>query len=437
MSGMRRLPWHWWPLVIGFPLLTLVLVVGGFLVAAQGGFAVFQIPRDDGTPISTDTATLERGQYLARVGDCMGCHSVRGGLALAGGRGFKTAWGTVYSTNLTPDVETGIGGWSAAEFRHAMQQGASRTGLLYPVFPFQHFQHVQAEDLDAIFAWLRSQPAVHAPTPPAKLESLAAWRGAMLGWRALFHHPESLPPAASADPAWQRGRYLVEGLGHCAMCHGRRGAFGSLPAPVRFAGGRIPNLGWVAPALDREALAQWSVTDLADYLRIGTAPQASAFGPMAEVVYSSTQYLSQADAEAMATYLLSLPPVRLAGSHSPYPLPRARTLVDTASARMYQDHCADCHGEQGQGRARVYPPLASNPMVTAEDPVNLIRIVLIGAAAPSTAGNPYPHSMPPFTQRLDDAQLLSVLNHVRGSWGNDASAISPWQLHEVRALPVE
>ena len=437
MTAAKRPPPGWWLLVIGFPLLTLILVVGGFLVAAQGGFSAFQVPREDATTVSTDPDVIERGRYLARIGDCGGCHSVRGGEPLAGGRGFATDWGVVYSTNLTPDPATGIGAWSPAEFRHTLQQGVSRTGLLYPAFPFQHFQHLEAADVDAIFAWLRSQPAVVAPTPPNTLEGFAGWRPILLGWRMLFHRPQPLPPAPERGPAWLRGRYLVEGLGHCAMCHGHRGAYGSQPLPLRFAGGRIPRQGWVAPALDRDALAHWTVADLAEYLRTGMAPQSSAFGPMAEVVRSSTQYLTPADAEAMAQYLLELPPVRIAPAYRDYPPQRARSQIDVTTAALYEKHCGDCHGDDGRGQAPFYPPLAGNPQVTASDPVNLIRVTLIGAAAPTTAGNPQPHSMPPFVNRLADADLLAILNHVRGSWGNDATLISRRQLEEVRAMQVE
>ena len=361
----------------------------------------------------------------------------RGGQQLAGGRGFKTDWGTVYSSNLTPDPTTGIGDWSPAEFRHAMKHGVSRNGLLYPVFPFQHFQYLADADIDAIFAWLHSQSPVSAETPLNTLESLASSRVSMLGWRMLFHHPKPLPEAPSPNPSWQRGRYLVEGLGHCAMCHGRRGAHGSLPGPLRFAGGRIPHQGWVAPALDAQSLSHWNVADLADYLRIGVAPQGSAFGPMAEVIRNSTQYLTQADAEAMAEYVLNLPPVQLPPQRFTYPMQRARNSVDFATTALYERQCGDCHGKVGQGRDRVYPPLAGNPQVVALDPVNLIRIVLIGAAAPTTEGNPTPHSMPPFVNRLSDVELLTILNHVRGSWGNDAPAISERQVREVRAMPME
>lgn len=437
MNTRRGFLRGWWLLAIAFPFLTLLVAIGGVLIAGQGGFTALRVPAGDDVPVSSDAATLARGQYLARLGNCTTCHSVRGGAPLAGGRPFVTPWGTLYSSNLTPDPDAGIGDWSLVEFRHAMKHGVSRHGALYPAFPFQNFQHLEPEDVEAIFAWLRSQPAVATPVPANRLEGIAGWRAAMMGWRMLFHRPKPLPEASERDADWQRGRYLVEGLGHCAMCHGQRGAWGSMEPMLRHAGGDIPGQGWHAPALDRDALARWNVPDLVEYLRTGVAPQAGAYGPMAEVIQSSLQHLTDEDARAIAIYLLDLPPAPKIARRAMYPVERARNLVGIASATLYETHCGDCHGADGRGRERVYPPLAGNPQVVATDPVNLIRVTLFGAAAPATAGNPAPHSMPPFTGRLSDADLIAILNHVRGSWGNDATAIGAKQLQAVRALPLE
>lgn len=437
MSASRRLPRGWLFLVIGFPLVTLVLVVAGVLIASQGGFAALTVPPAGVATVEIQASTLEHGEYLARVGGCVTCHTARGGESLAGGRAFDTHWGTIYSTNLTPDRVAGVGDWSLAEFRHAMTHGVSRHGFLYPAFPFQNFQYLDNSDIDAIFAWLQSQSPVGTRVPENRLDSAVAWRQVMLGWRMLFHRPHVLRPDPSRSPEWHRGRYLVEGLGHCSMCHGTRGAVSSLPMPTRLAGGRIPRQGWVAPALDSVALSRWNVSDLADYLRTGVAPQGGAFGPMAQVIQSGLQYLSQSDAEAMAGYLLELPAVTRATRPSAFVMVRARERVDPRTTALYEKHCADCHGEKGEGRGRDYPRLDGNLQVTAADPVNLIRVTLFGAAAPTTAGNPAPHTMPPFMHSLSDAELLAVLNHVRGSWSNDAAAISNTQLHTIRTLPLE
>lgn len=421
-------------MAFGFPLFVLLAVVTGFLVAEQGGLAALSVPDEDAEAPPADVATLARGEYLARLGDCAACHTARGGKPLAGGRAFRTPWGTLYSSNLTPDPEHGIGRWTAAQFRHALAHGVGRSGLLYPAFPFESFQHLSADDADAIFAWLRQQPEVAGAPPENSLEGLAGWRPALIGWRMLLHRPWALRFDDARGEAWNRGRYLVEGIAHCAMCHGERGRLGALDRSRRFVGGRILGQGWVAPPLDRESLAHWSRDDLAGYLRTGVAPQASAYGPMAEVVGSSLRHLTESDARAIAEYLLSLPPL----PQRPAPPARpARQTVGPASTALYEKHCADCHGRDGRGRAWVYPPLDGNPQVVASDPVNLMRVVLFGAAPPTTPGNPAPHTMPPFADRMPEADLLAILNHVRGSWNNDAGEIPPYQLRQARALPLE
>lgn len=433
MSTARGLR-GWWVLIIGFPLFALVAAVIGVLIGGQGGMAALSPPSARALVVASDPATLERGEYLARIGDCVTCHTRRGGEPLAGGRAFSTSFGVLYSGNLTPDADTGIGDWSVEQFRHALAHGVGRSGLLYPAFPFQNFQHLAVEDADAIFAWLMSRPAVVSETPANAMTGMAGWRPALIGWRMAFHRPWELPFDESRGPAWNRGRYLVEGLGHCSMCHGERGAYGAMNPARRFAGGRVLGQGWYAPALDDRTLAHWSVEDLAGYLRTGVAPQASAFGPMAEVIGSSLQYLSEADARAIAEYLLSLPelPQRPAPPQRP-----ARDFVGPASTALYEKHCADCHGRDGQGRERVYPPLAGSAQVLARDPVNLMRITLFGATPPTTWGNPAPHSMPPFVDRVPETDLVMIFNHLRGSWGNDAGVVTLTQLRQARALPLE
>lgn len=434
MSGARGPGLATVLMAFGFPLFVLLLVGCGYLIAAQGGLTALSVPEAGEDRIAEDATTLARGQYLARIGDCVACHSARGGAPLAGGRAFSTPWGTLYSSNLTPDPVNGIGAWSAAQFRHALRHGVGRSGLLYPVFPFESFQHLTDADADAIFAWLRSQPAVAGAPPAPALDGLAGWRSALIGWRMLFHRPWQLVSDPSRGERWNRGRYLVEGVAHCASCHGARGAYGALDRGRRFVGGRILGQGWVAPPLDREALANWSLDDLAGYLHSGVAPQASAFGPMAEVIGSGLRHLSQDDALAIAEYILSLPPL----PQRPLPPQRpARESLGPTGTALYQTHCADCHGRDGRGRAQVYPPLDGNPQVVAADPVNLMRVTLFGAAPPTTPGNPAPHSMPPFTERLTEDELLAILNHVRGSWSNDAGMIQRHQLRAARALPPE
>lgn len=412
------------------PLLLLAGAVGATLIARQGGLAVLRVPTDGARAPATDAATIVRGEYLVRIGDCAACHTRRGGAPFAGGRAFRGDWGTLYSTNLTPDPEHGLGRWSNAEFRHAMRHGVSRRGLLYPVFPYANFARLDEADLDAIFAYLSSLPPVAEAPPANALEFPANRRGALLVWRMLHERPQPLPAVAGQSEAWQRGRYLVAGLGHCVMCHGTRGARGSLPGGDAMAGGRIPGEGWYAPPLDGAALARYDDEALAHYLRAGTSAHGSAYGAMAEVVSASLQYLSADDALAIAGYLKSLPPPPPA--RVPPPLVRAGVDAPAVSgARIYADHCADCHGKDGEGEPGRYPPLRDAVALTAPDPVNAVRLVLYGAAEPVTALNRRPYTMPPYAQRLDDAEIAAVVTMARATFGGRSRPVTA---SEVRAL---
>lgn len=402
------------------PLLLLALAVGGVLLARQGGLAPYRVPGGDGDTVATAPAQRAEGEYLAQIGNCISCHSTRGGVPFAGGRAFRTVYGTLFSTNLTPDPTTGLGDWSAAEFRHAMRNGVSRHGVLYPAFPYANFALLTDADLDALYAYLASLPPSASPTPPNRLEFPASWRPALVGWRMLHYRPADPDFGARQSPQWQRGRYLVDGLGHCAMCHGTRGERGSLPARGYLAGGTIPGLGWYAPALDQRQLERWSEAQLADYLRNGTSPHGDAYGPMAEVVYASLRHLREDDALAMAVFLKSVP----ARAHAIVPTPNATPgSHDAEGEALYEQHCADCHGSDGRGKPQRYPPLVDAVAVTAPDPVNAVRLILYGAMPPTTAGNPRPHSMPAYVQRLDSAAIAAVTNYIRTRWGGRPSRI--------------
>jgi mono/diheme cytochrome c family protein len=390
------------------PLLLAALAVAAVLFARQGGFAPYRVPRDSTRAVATDAATLARGEYLVRIGDCAACHTTRGGVPFAGGVSFTTTYGVVYSTNITPDREHGIGDWSPDEFAHAMRHGVSRGGPLYPVFPYEQFAKLTDADIDAIYAWLRTV-APSATMPPAnRLEYPASSRTALIGWRMLYYRPSDARPAA-APP--DRGEYLVDGAGHCASCHSARGARYSLPPEGYLAGGRLPVSGWYAPPLDRHALARFSVTELADYLRTGTSPHGTAYGPMAQVVYGSLAKLEPDDATAIADYLKRVPP---RAAKNPADADVASASNDSANgAEIYQHACADCHGDDGEGKQDQYPPLKNSVASTAPDAINAVRLVLYGAMAPATPGNPRPYSMPPFVQQLTSAEIAAVVNWIR------------------------
>ena len=390
-----------------WPLIGAIVLAAGVMFVRQGGFAPFRVPSGP-TPPPTGAESIARGEYLARIGNCFGCHTRRGGAPLAGGHAFQTAYGTIYSSNITPDDEHGLGRWSLEEFRHAMRHGVSRRGVLSPVFPYANFAHLEDADLDALFAWLRTQPKSPDDPPRHRLEFPASLPGAMLAWRMLYYRPSELTPETSRDEPWRRGRYLVEGVGHCAICHGERGDFGALVAPGALAGSRIPE--WFAPALDAESLSRYPAGQVAHYLRAGTAEPAAAYGAMADVVARNLQHLDAADASAVESYLRTLPPMRRDAGAASLRLPASELERGDA---LYAKHCAGCHGDKGEGKSGKYPALSGAASLRAGDPVNAIKVTLFGAVAPSTALAPAPYTMPPFAQKLSPDEIALLLGTLR------------------------
>lgn len=420
--------------LIAVPFLLAVFAIGFFLFERQGGFAPYRIPGDSGRVVPADAETLERGEYLARIGDCMACHTAQGGAPFAGGRGFATGYGMIYSSNLTPDREHGIGAWSIDEFAHAMRHGVSRRGPLYPVFPYEHFATLADADIDALFAYLRSVPANANVPPPNRLDFPADRRSALVLWRMLHYRPEAQAPAAASE---DRGRYLVDGLGHCAMCHSAREPSGALAADGYLAGGRIPGSGWYAPPLDAKQLQRYPVEQLADYLRSGASDAGAAYGPMAEVVYRSLQALSADDALAMARYLKGVPahPQRKT-EFTLLPEPPHQVAAGNG-AEIYKRACADCHGKDGEGKAGQYPALRDAVATTAPDPINAVRMVLYGGFPAATAHNPLPYSMPPFVQQLSPAEIAAVTNYVRETFGGQRSQLTSADVEAMHGIVLD
>lgn len=386
-----------------------------------------QEPAEPATP-----ALIARGEYLARAGNCMPCHTQQGGPAFAGGRAIDTPFGAIHAPNLTPDEATGIGRWSAGEFWRAMHNGRSRDGrLLYPAFPYTSYTHVTRADSDAIFAYLRSLPAVEHPNRPHALRFPFNTQLALAAWRALFFRPGALVDQPGQSAQWNRGAYLVLGLGHCAACHTPRNALGAPRADAAFRGGLIPVQNWYAPALNtvhEAAVSDWPMADVIALLKTGVSPQAGVSGPMAEVVFRSLQYLSDDDLQAMAEYLRGLPPQ---DKPAP-PVARPTAAVLAQGQEIYRQQCAQCHGDQGEGRRGALPALAANRAVMLADSTNLVRVVLQGGYQPATAGNPRPHGMPPFRQLLSDDEIAAVLSYIRNAWGNTASRVDTIDVYRAR-----
>ena len=404
-------------------LLAVVVLVGAMTIWYLSGAE--PVIAEAQTPFAATSQQVEQGAYLARAGNCAACHTARGGAVYAGGVGIATPFGTVYSSNLTPDAATGLGNWSPADFWRAMHQGRSRDGhWLYPAFPYTSYTLIRREDSDALFAYLRTLAPV---TQPNQAHALAfPWRSqtALAVWRVLFFKPAGFEPDPARTLQWNRGAYLVQGLGHCAACHAPRNLLGATHEANAFRGGVIPMQHWYAPSLvdTREAGVQPDdIAQTVQLLKTGIAAGRSAMGPMAEVVVRSTQHLTDVDLQAMAVYLADL-----ASASAPAPVLRAadRPTPSVTGEKIYTRHCAQCHGERGEGAAGAYAPLAGNRAVTMGHSANLVQAVLKGGFPPATVGNPRPYGMPPFRQTLDDAEVAEVLSYIRQAWGNAAPTVS-------------
>jgi mono/diheme cytochrome c family protein len=417
--------------------LLVVLVIASAIVAALN-FRGEEKIRADAPPFSPTPEQIRRGEYLTRAGNCIACHTERGGVAYAGGLGVRTPFGTVMSPNLTPDRKTGIGSWTPAHFWRAMHNGRSKNGrLLYPAFPYPNYTQVTREDSDAIFAYLLSLPPVQQANRPHALRFPYNSQVALAVWRALFFEPETFQPDASKSPEWNRGAYLVRGLGHCVACHSPRNAFGATDENLELSGGLVPMQGWYAPSLtsSKEAgVGDWDTHHVVDLLKAGVSEKGSVMGPMAEVVFRSTQYLSADDLRAMAVFLKALP--QSSGSAADRGNRGQTPSSEEARAKgskIYEQSCASCHGDNGEGAVGAYPALAGNRAVTMGIPANLVRVVLSGGYLPATAANPRPYGMPPFAHVLDDAQIAAVVSYIRGAWGNSAEPVSQLQVMKSRA----
>ena len=374
---------------------------------------------------------LERGEYLARAGDCVACHTRVGEPEFSGGLAIPTPFGKIYSSNLTSSEQAGLGLWTADEFWQALHHGKSRDGRsLYPAFPYPSYSHITRDDSDALFAYLQTIPAVEQLPPEHELEFPYNTQLALNAWRLLFFRPEVFVADAEQSESWNRGAYLVQGPGHCAACHTPRGRLGNTQSRYELAGAHIDGLKWDALPLTRGNLPQGDRDALVELLKRGGNERDVLSGPMAEVVLRSLQYLDREDLASMVDYLLSLPEVEAPASSQLRVNDEDGFQLYQAGKQVYAEYCADCHGEDGQGQPYRYPALAGNRGVMAASPNNAIRSLLSGGFGASTQERPRPYGMPPFAHQLDDQQAAAVLTYIRKSWGNEASAVAPETLRQ-------
>jgi len=382
-------------------------------------------PFDDSTP---NAAQLRRGQYLVAAGDCLSCHLREGGEPFAGGLGLNTPFGAIYTSNITPDRQTGIGAWTGDQFYRAMHDGKGAHGEnLYPAFPYPWFRRASRADDDAIFAYLMTVPAVSYTPPQNNLPFPFNIRGSVGAWNLLFldGHDFQSDPGRSAE--WNRGAYLVKGLGHCGACHTPKNSFGADKSKQEFHGGKLDN--WVAPDLtgnSRMGLGDWSVEDIVEFLATGRNPRAAAGGAMAEVITYSTSLLNDADRHAIAVYLKSQP----ASAAITVSTPDSGAM--RRGAEIYSDACASCHLENGVGQSRVFPPLGNDSMLQQSDPTGIEHLILGGTRIGISASRPSPLSMPSFAWKLTDQEIADVSTFIRNSWGNRAAQVSASDVRDLR-----
>ncbi|MFZ6817304.1 c-type cytochrome [Undibacterium sp. Ji22W] len=441
-----------------FILLFLTLAVVTILLLAWYGYRVGDTyqsasntselaPTGLGSSNLVNESVLERGAYLVKLGDCMACHTARGGASFAGGRIMQSEFGQFITPNITPDKQTGIGSWTAEDFWNAMHNGQGKDGrLLYPAFPFPNYTHVTRTDADAMFAYLQTQAPVTQKNASHQLGFPYSLRGTLAIWRAFYFEPGVLPAQSSQSLEWNRGAYLVRGLGHCSACHSSRNSLGANRGSDDFSGGEMAGLLWYAPSFTAKEELNLSVTttDIAQLLQHGVNASSSVNGPMAEVVKESLQYLTDQDAQAIASYLHALPQQK---QNTPDMFDQALARSSVSKEQMqdimlrgetiYRAQCIDCHGKQGEGKTGIYPALIGNRSIQMPNISNAVRVILAGGFSPATRANPRPYSMPPFAPFLDDTEVALVLTYIRNAWGNQGSVIGASEINPYRTAALD
>lgn len=379
-------------------------------------------------------ATIERGRLVALAGDCMVCHTAPdGGIPNAGGHALDTPFGTIYTTNITPDPKTGIGNWSYAAFERAMREGVHRDGRnLYPAFPYTAYAKMTEPDMQALYAYLMAQPAVESQPPESSLRFPFNLRPLLSGWKVLFHQPEVYRPDPDRSVLWNRGAYLVEGAGHCAACHSPRNALGAEKKGLHHLSGGVVD-GWEAPSLTASSKSPqpWTEDELFAYLRTGfSARHGVAAGPMAPVVSELAQ-LPAEDVRAITHYIASLgrPPAATATAavtagparaSAPAAAGAAQSIDSANGKRLFTGACAACHMEgSGPTLFGVRPSLKVNTNVHADTPDNLVKVILHGIPEPANADLGY---MPGFANSFSDAQVRDLLHYLRATFAPDKPA---------------
>ncbi len=379
--------------------------------------------------VCSAASAKEDGKYLTILGDCAGCHTDTDGQLYAGGRALISPLGTFYTSNITPDRETGIGNWTADDFWQALHDGRSRNrGHLYPAMPYPHYTMYSRADSDAMFAYLQGLPPVSNVPPKNEIPFPLNMRFLMVIWNALYLTKGEYVPDPAKSAQWNRGAYLVKGPGHCDDCHTPKNFLYANRESLALSGNLVEN--WWASDLtadDREGLGAWSAPDIVEYLKTGRNRHLMAAGSMAVIVTASTSQMRDDDLAAIAAYLKDLSPV-IEQQALPEPAPSAMN----AGRKQFRKHCQDCHNYDGTGVPRRYPTLAGATTVQARDPTTIIRIILEGMEPPAISARPDDEPMPAYAKKMTDDEIADVTTYMRNAWGNRASAVSAQQVQDLR-----
>lgn len=422
--------------------LSLIIFSGTNSVLSESRAEMPDVPSSELNGRTEDKA--ERGRYLATVSNCMTCHTAKNGKPFAGGVKFETPFGSIYSSNITQDVETGIGSWALEDFRTAMRKGVNRDGKhLYPVFPYTAYTKMSDQDIEAIYAYLITIDSVSSPKTPHEVRFPYNINMLLAVWKMLYLDEGPLPINKAQSEQWNRGAYLAEGAGHCGMCHTPRNFLGGQQLEKAYTGGVFTDhvksgdeRSWSATNLTQSSrgLAAWSKQDLIDYLTTGISKRAITFGPMNDVIMNSTRHLTAGDADALASYLMSLP-----ANEQPIGDVASKEIIASGNA-LYTVHCGTCHlptglGAEGKGGnigADLGVPLAGSSVVQAHDPSSLINNILWGGDVPARPFNSGRREMTPFALKMTDEEIAKLASYIRTAWGNKGGSVTPEQVEKQR-----
>jgi mono/diheme cytochrome c family protein len=413
-----------------------------FGVACVAGLSIADSSKAD-SPLATSgdqgNSLIERGRYLARAGNCVSCHTAAGGQAFAGGLAFETPFGKIYSTNITPDPQTGIGQWTEQQFARALREGVRPDGAhLYPAFPYTAYTKLSDEDVSALYAYLKIVKPANKQAPENDMSFPFNQRWALGIWKAMFFDEGRFQANDAQSPEWNRGAYLVEGLGHCSACHSPRNFMGAEKTSMAYTGGeyndKVPTgevRQWSAPNLTNapNGVGPWPAEEIAAYLKTGRNSFSETHGPMNEVIMNSTRHLSDADTTAIATYLKSLP------ANEGELGKAASAEVMKSGQSLYNLHCGTCHQPTGLGAISgdAGARLVSNPMVQASNPASLINVILYGPHLAKLPGPKRWKDMPTnFGDKLADEEIAAIASYLRNSWGNVGGAVTEEQVARQR-----